>query len=183
MAKRSPIWEKYGKPSAANSDYQVLTCPQCEGKEFDSLTAWKYHMQAEHGGYTSDDISESLPPGGDPHADQTESAAGTVKPKKVTARARELNDKFNEGLNLLFKHFIDGLTDADKIRLFEIREEVSSAVIGVEFDFEERLVKISSKVALGIAVTCLWVLPQIPSFKEIIAKAKENADKSKSEKA
>jgi len=137
-------------------------------------------MQREHGGYTSSEIDESLPESTTPSADgertgSRSDADGTaVKPKRLSARARELNDKFNEALNLILKHFLEGLSEQELTRLAEIRGEVSSAVIGVEFDFEERIFKVKGRMWLGIAVALLWILPQIPSMKELLAKAKES---------
>src|SRR5712664_3335518 len=51
-----------------------------------------------------------------------------------------------------------------------IRGEVSAAIVGVEFDFEQRLFSVSGKVALAITVACLYILPKFPNFKQMAAK-------------
>lgn len=184
--RRHALWEQYGQQDT-DTGLDFLTCgdPACGSKRFYSTTEFKSHMQRKHGGLevSSSDVepieagqgdNTADTPGGRP-ASTTSALPEAPKPKKLSAKARELNDKLNEAINLCIKHFIDGLTEADTERLSVLRGEVSTAVIGVEFDFEQRLFAVSGKIALAITVAALYVLPRLPTLKQMAAKSKEKA--------
>lgn len=189
MGKRSAIWEQYGSKDANELD--VLVCPEsdCNGKPYYSLAEFRSHMQRKHGGIAvpssevdalpSSDVDESTSSGNNGHRPSESTSVPLPKPKKLSAKARELNDKLNEAINLVIKHFIDGLSELEVERLGTLRGEVSAAVVGVEFDFENRLFSVSGKVALAITVAALYVLPKLPTLKQIQAKAKEQRDAAK----
>lgn len=186
MAKHSALWDKYGQQDS-DTGLKFLTCGMdtCNGRHFYTAAEFKSHMQRKHGGLevSSSDVepieagqgdSAADTPGGRP-ASTTSALPEAPKPKKLSAKARELNDKLNEAINLCIKHFIDGLTEGDTERLSVLRGEVSTAVIGVEFDFEQRLFAVSGKIALAITVAALYVLPRLPTLKQMAAKSKEKA--------
>lgn len=182
--RRHALWEQYGQQDS-DTGLDFLTCGDaaCNGKRFYSTSEFKGHMQRKHGGLevSSSDVEPIEAGQGDSTVDSpngrpastTSALPETPKPKKLSAKARELNDKLNEAINLCIKHFIDGLTEADTERLSVLRGEVSTAVIGVEFDFEQRLFAVSGKIALAITVAALYVLPRLPTLKQMAAKSKE----------
>lgn len=184
MAKES---DQYREKDPETNQY-FWTCPNCESKpRFDSLGGFKYHMQKEHGGYLASDIEAASPSVSDSReavAARPGTPAATApvqKTKKLSAKARELNDKFNRCITLCIKHLMKGLTETEITELEQLRGDVSEAVIGVEFDFEDKLVAVSGKWALVIALGLLYILPQIPTLKDVIAKAREQAAKKKLE--
>jgi hypothetical protein len=181
MPRRNAIWTQYGQTDS-ETGLEFLVCPDCDGRKFYTLAEFRSHMQRKHGGMVVDGAEPESPEGNaEPVTPiQTEEHPATVeqpKPKRLSGKARELNDKLNEAINLVVKHFIDGLNDFELDRLSLLRGEVSAAVVGVEFDFEQRLFSVSGKIALAITVACLYVLPKLPNFKQMAAKAKEKADK------
>ncbi len=172
---RQPELDQYRRRDEDTGQY-VWTCPVEEGlacpgeRKFESLGGFKYHMSQQHGGYTASDVASAAPVGAGA-GDQR--GAPALKPRRMSAKNRELNDKVNEALNLCVKHFVDGLDETEKQRLGALRGEVLVAVAGVEFDFEERLISLSSKWAIIIVLAALYVLPQLPSLREVIAKSRK----------
>lgn len=187
---RNAIWDRYGKMDE-DTGLDYLVCPDCDGRRFDTLAEFKSHMQRKHGGLEvsgsevdsieTGDVTTSMT-GETPQTDRTSpnpvSTTSAPKPRTLSKKARELNDKLNEAINLVIKHFVDGLTEMDTERLSVLRGEVSTAVVGVEFDFEQRLFAVSGKIALAITVGCLYVLPKLPTLKQMAAKAKDKDKKN-----
>jgi hypothetical protein len=48
--------------------------------------------------------------------------------------------------------------------------------MGVEFDFDEKLISVSGKWMALAVIVALYILPGLPSLKDIIAKAKERTE-------
>jgi hypothetical protein len=180
---RIPELEQY-RSRSEETGQPFWTCPQEDGAEcpggqrFESLGGFKYHMSKLHGGYTASDVSPSPPSEREAAADK---GSAPARPRRMSARNRELNDKINEALNLCVKHFVDGLDEPERQRLGVLRGEVLVAVAGIEFDFEERLISLRSKWVIVAVLAALYVLPQLPSLKEVIArsKAKPKPDEEK----
>lgn len=180
-----------------NSGEYIYFCPDCKGEgdgplQLGSLHKFKSHMQREHGGLvteesagasegpSSDNLQQET--GSDKRGSDSRDSSGAStrtpvsKPKRISPRARELNNKFNRCISLCVKHLFKELSEDERNELENLRSEVSENVIGVEFDFEERLVGISGKWALVVALALLYVLPALPPLKEVIAKAKAAAE-------
>lgn len=176
MASKRQLFEQYGRQEGEAS---VWVCPDCEPEQkFETLEQWKDHMQKEHGGYTSSEVAEGVEVNGQRPADKGAdtgkgSAAPLPKPKKLTARARDLNEKTNRCVSLVVKHLVSGVTSAELEELETLRTAITEAFIGIEFDFEEKLFSLTGKWAVLVVLALLYLLPQVPSMKESIAKAVE----------
>jgi hypothetical protein len=155
-------------------------CPDCketgETVEFSSASGWRSHMNGKHGGVIEIDGASSVPSKG---ADAPATPAPAPKPKRMSAKTRELNDKTNRAINLVLKHFMTGLSEDELDELGTLRGEVATALCGIEFDFDEKLISLSSKWAILIVVVALFVLPQLPSLKELVANVKQKAAEKK----
>lgn len=155
-------------------------CPDCkdagETKEFSTAAGWRSHMNAQHGGVISAEIPAPEKGGGNV---VPITAATTPKPKRMSAKTRELNDKTNRAINLVLKHFMTGLSEDELGELGTLRGEVATALCGIEFDFDDKLISFSSKWAILIVVVALFVLPQLPSLKEMVASVKQKAAERK----
>ena len=181
MATKRQLAEQYGREEEGAF---VMVCPDCDPEQkFDTLEAWKEHMQKEHGGYTSSEVASGLPreAGAESRPQPgTTAAVSPAKPKRLSSRARELNDKVNRCVSLVIKHVISGVTDEERQEIERLRADVTEAFVGIEFDFEERLFSLSGKWAVLAVMVLLYTLPSIPSMKEAIAKAREkNKEKLK----
>ena len=145
-------------------------CPQCppDAETFDSLQRLKTHMAKEHGGYDSSDIASAVPQrpieetgGVTPKAQE---GAPPSPPKKTSRLNRELNEAMNEGLTLCVRHMTAGLDEIQKARLAEITGKITTAVMGVEFDFEQKIVSVSGKFWLILGLALLYVVPRLPTW-------------------
>lgn len=175
-------YSEYRKMNEDTGQWEYF-CPDCTDGEsprvFTSLGGWKSHMQTQHGGLVDSGEPESSA------APSPETGAGAVpapvppKPKKLSNSSRELNKKLNDCINLVMKHFIKGLDDLEMERLEVLRNEVSMAWMGVEFDFDDKLVTISGKWAALVVITALYILPQLPTMKQMLAKVKEQRQAKK----
>jgi hypothetical protein len=178
MASKRELTQQYGRDEG---DTFVMVCPTCEPEEiFPSIEQWKEHMQKQHGGYTSSEVSSGLgePQKGEEGSADTGKVSGKApppKPKRLSQRARELNDKVNRCVSLVIKHIISGITEEERQQMESLRTDVTEAFVGIEFDFEERLFSLQGKWAVLVVLVLLYTLPSIPSMKEAIAKAKEKA--------
>lgn len=156
-------------------------CPDCkdagETVEFSTAAGWRSHMNGKHGGVIS--AETPAPETGAGKNNVVTMPAPSPKPKRMSAKTRELNDKTNRAINLVLKHFMTGLSEDELDELGTLRGEVATALCGIEFDFDEKLISLSSKWAILIVVVALFVLPQLPSLKELVAKAKEQAAERK----
>ena len=174
MASKRELTQQYGRDEG---DAFVMVCPTCEPEEiFPSIEQWKAHMSKEHGGYTVSEVATGLSSeqgGGEPR--QPPATPPPPKPKRLSQRARELNDKVNRCVSLVIKHIISGITEEERQQMESLRTDVTEAFVGIEFDFEERLLSLSGKWAVLAVLVLLYTLPSIPSMREAIAKAKEKA--------
>ncbi len=186
MASKRELVAEYGREDETGTT--VLICPHCEPeKQFETLEAWKGHMQSEHGGYTSSEVAAGQEAtqeraGGVAGKGLAGSTPPTAKPKRLSARARELNDKVNRCVSLVLKHIISGVTEDERQELEKLRADVTEAFVGIEFDFEERLFKIEGKWAILLVMVLLYTLPSLPSMKESIAKGIAKAREKAKEK-
>jgi hypothetical protein len=174
MASKRELTQQYGRDEG---DTFVMVCPTCEPEEiFPSIEQWKEHMQKQHGGYTSSEVASGQQPqvgGGESGIDAK--TTPPPKPKRLSARARELNDKVNRCVSLVIKHIISGIDETERQEMERLRTDVTEAFVGIEFDFEERLFSLTGKWAVLVVLVLLYTLPSIPSMREAIAKAKEKA--------
>lgn len=179
MASKRELTQQFGRDEADGSF--VMVCPTCQPEElFPSLEQWKEHMQKEHGGYTVSEVSASQEASGNKETTTSTPTPAPAKPKRLSARARELNDKVNRCVSLVIKHIISGITEQERQEMEQLRTAVTEAFVGIEFDFEERLFSITGKWAVLVVLVLLYTLPSIPSMREAIAKAKEKALTGKS---
>jgi uncharacterized C2H2 Zn-finger protein len=180
MASKRELMEKFGQDRDGKT---VVVCPTCgEDTAFESLEEWKAHMQKEHGGYTSSEVAEGLSaelPSGKEAV--SSSPQPPPKPKRMSQRARELNDAVNRCVSLVIKHIISGITQDEQAEMEQLRTKVTEAFVGIEFDFEERLFSLTGKWAVLTVLVLLYTLPSIPSMKEVIAKAREKAAQKRDE--
>jgi hypothetical protein len=178
MAGKKQLFEQYGREAEG---VVVMVCPDCKEPEltFETLEAWKDHMQRQHGGYTTSEVAAGQPERpekADGGANQPAPAAPTlVKPKRLSAKARELNDKLNRCISLVLKHMLSGINEEERLQLEAARTEITEAFIGIEFDFEERLISLNGKWAVLVVLVLLYTLPSLPTMKEAIAKASAKA--------
>jgi hypothetical protein len=181
-----------------------ITCPKPDcGKTYASLSGLKTHMQRMHDGYTPEEIqqatasaqTEETPPTSEfsvvdvsddgEVTDSTDYSApppppsAPPEPKRVSKRSRDLNDQLNSAIQLGIKHLTKGLDDADKAQLDFYRNAVVTALIGFEFDFEERIITLRSKVWLLITVGLLYVVEKLPTFSTMFALLGEQRKKAK----
>lgn len=171
MASKRELTQQFGRDEADGTF--VMVCPTCQPEElFPSLEQWKEHMQKEHGGYTVSEVAASQEESPRTKENTTPPPA---KPKRLSARARELNDKVNRCVSLVIKHVISGITESEREEMEQLRTSVTEAFVGIEFDFEERLFSLTGKWAVLVVLVLLYTLPSIPSMKEAIAKAREKA--------
>ena len=171
------IVEEFGEER--NGEIRMV-CPTCENSpEFETIEQWKDHMQKHHGGFTSSEMQDGqvTPEGTERQTVQEQTPR--PKPKRMSQRARELNDKVNRCVSIIVKHIVSGINDAEREELETNRSAITEAFVGIEFDFEERLFSITGKWAVLAVLVMLYILPQIPSMKESIAKAKQNAAEKK----
>lgn len=186
MAGKKQLFEQYGREVEGVT---VMVCPYCKDPEFtaETLEAWKDHMQREHGGYTSSEVAAGQPERSEKLEGSMASPLMTpppaVKPKRLSARARELNDKLNRCISLVLKHMISGISEDERLQLEAARTEITEAFVGIEFDFEERLISLSGKWAVLVVLVLLYTLPSLPTMKEAIAKVSEKAKAAKKEGA
>ncbi|SRR6266576_1920906 len=171
MASKRELVAEYGRENETGT---VMVCPHCDPEQtFETLEAWKGHMAKEHGGYTSSEVAAGQP------EERAGGLAGSTppaaKPKRLSARARELNDKLNRCISLVVKHIISGVTETERQELEDLRTVITEAFVGIEFDFEERLISLTGKWAVLVVLVLLYALPSLPSMKEAIAKAREKA--------
>jgi len=165
-----------------NTGEWIFFCPDCKNDtgdgplELGTRQRWQSHMQKEHGGYTEDNSDDSTPPA----APAAPVEPVQPKPKKLSSKSRELNDKLNECINLCIKHFMSGIDEQEKQRLETLRGEVSMGFMGVQFDFEEKLVTVSGRWAAIIVILALYILPQLPTFKQMREQATLNASEKPS---
>ena len=172
MPSKRELLETYGEEREGQT---VMICPHDDKHgPFETLEQWKDHMVKEHGGYTSSEVAAGQPTATKDEGDTAGRAGSTVsppKPKRMSARARELNDKLNRCVSLVLKHVISGITEEERAEMETARTQITEAFVGVEFDFEERLVSLSGKWAVLIVLVLLYTLPSLPTMKEQIAKA------------
>lgn len=195
MSPKTGQFDDYRRRNEDTGEW-IYFCPDCKGESSDgpleigSLHKFKSHMQSTHGGYTiTEEGSEALPGSDNPLQGtgpvKPPIGLGTApvptKPKRLSQRSRELNDKLNEALKLCVKHLLKGLSEEERSMLDDLRSEVTMGFVGIEIDFDEKLVSVSGKWAAIISVVALNVLPSLPSIKELIEKAKEGAPSSKIE--
>lgn len=182
MPSKRQLVEQFGREEGEKT---MMVCPTCKEPEvkFESLEEWKQHMQKEHGGYTSSEVGASLPQAGtsggagESRSDGLETPA--LKPKRLTGKARELNDKLNRCISLCVKHLISGITEQEREELERLRTDVQEALVGIQLDFEERMFQLSGWWAAALVLAGLYVLPSLPTMKEAVATAKERAAKKK----
>lgn len=181
MVTKRQLIETFGEEREGKT---VVVCPTCPDAAFESLEQWKDHMQHEHGGYTAEEVSEglgasssntssddaSLDKGGTPM-----DTSRPTKPKKLSAKARELNEKVNRCISLILKHLISGITEAEQQELEQSRADVTQAFVGIEFDFEERIFSLSGRWAIIVAIILLYTVPALPSMKDALAKVRQKA--------
>jgi len=163
-------------------------CPHCE-KTYAGMPALKTHISRMHGGYTDDEIAAILQaaqpaptevpvpvePGTEEPPPQVVAAVSEPEssPKKMTKYSRELNEHLNLALQLGIKHLTRGLNDMERDNLDSYRREVTAALIGVEFDFDERLIVLRNKIWLAVAVLLLYGVEKLPTFAEMFKMIKE----------
>lgn len=192
MVTKRQILETFGEERDGKT---VVVCPTCPDTVFESLEQWKDHMTTEHGGYTTEEVSEGL--GASSSLNQSESFAASddatrdkgarkdtlppTKPKRLSARARELNDKCNRCVALILKHFMKGLSQEEQQELDSNRTDLTQAFVGIEFDFEERLFSLQGKWAIIVVLILLYAAPVLPNLKTIGEKIQAKA-KSKEQK-
>jgi|SRR5690348_2737743 len=170
------IVEEFGEQDAEGTI--TMRCPTCDDHPaFETIEQWKDHMQKEHGGFTSSEMQDGQVASEQPSTPAQ--PAERPKPKRMSARARELNDKVNRCVSLIVKHIVSGISEQEREELDEKRTSITEAFIGIEFDFEERLFALSGKWAVLAVLVLLYLLPQIPSMKESIAKVKQKAAERK----
>lgn len=179
-------------------------CPiqECEGKRFKNLDNLKKHMEEVHGGYTASDIAESgeLPteePGAEsqapaPRAEvidfdrERETRPPAERPRKSSKMNRELNDSLNEVLELQVRHTLGvPLTPEQAQRLMDKRAEVRNALIGFEFNFDDRVVKLEHpffRILITIILVILPFVPTLPELRQKMAEQKSAAEKVKNPK-
>lgn len=175
-----------------------VQCPECE-KTCASLSGLKGHMARMHGGYTDEQIAavaavapppeptpviegEFVPePPPIPPPPTPEPVA--AEPKRYTKHSRELNDQLNAALQLCLKHLTKGMTDEERQQLDFYRSAVTSALIGVEFDFDERLFVLRSKIWLLVSVAILYGIEKLPSLNAMLAFIRNQQRKDKKESA
>jgi uncharacterized C2H2 Zn-finger protein len=160
----------------------VVICPHCEGVSFENLEQWKDHMQAEHGGYTVDEVSKGLDDVSKGLDEQEVKEEKPPKPKKLSAKARELNDKCNRCLALILKHLLTSLTEEEQAELASARTDITQAFVGVEFDFEERLFSLEGKWAMVFVLALLYITPALPNLKTIGEKVRKQGKEKGKEK-
>jgi hypothetical protein len=171
-------------------------CVQC-GRRFRSLENLKAHMALVHGGYTAEQIADSggeARPASEP-LDFGEGASDPVgqvedagerqpppeKPRRSTRQNRELNDKLNDVLELQVRRLLGfKLTQEQEQRVAEDGAQVRNAMIGFEFDFEERTVKLESRIWRFLIMILLVVAPFSPTLPELLRKAEALKIKGKS---
>jgi hypothetical protein len=181
MPTKRELLETYGEEREGQT---VMVCPTCTDTTFETLEAWKDHMTREHGGYTSSEVASGQATSKEPG---TSGGAGTSsnpstpapKPKRISQRARELNDKLNRCVSLVIKHLMSGIDEDERKEMEVLRTAITEAFVGVEFDFEERLVSLSGKWAVLVVLILLFILPALPSMKESIGKALAKARQKK----
>jgi hypothetical protein len=163
-------------------------CPESDcDRSFASLGGLKTHMARTHGGYTPEQIEQAVNGGVEYVADNQSASEIPVsvievssssdstppppppvqsveEPKRVSRKSRELNDTLNMALQLAVKHLTKGLDDAERQQLDFARREITAACIGVEFDFEERLVTLKSKIWLFVSVAILYGVEKLPNM-------------------
>jgi hypothetical protein len=170
------------------------TCPQC-GKHFRKLDRLKEHMTVHHGGFTQSEIVGAVSDPENPDVAPVEAANSNVnlfgetdpapertsEPRRSTRRNRELNDKVNACFGFLLRKLLGKMPTPEETAQFEKdREEIQTAALGVELDFEEKVTKkISSKWALIAMLVALYLIPQIPPipFQQLIAQMKAGGKK------
>lgn len=164
-----------------NTAEWVYYCPDCKDEEDSSSPLklgseyrFKQHMMKVHGGWSEDNSGsepESAPP-----VVQTTQPPPVQKAKKLSTKSRELNDKLNRCFSLCLKHFMKGLDASEQQELTTLRAEVTEGLMGIQIDFDDKLVSVSGRWAAIIAVLGIWILPQLPTFTEMKERAKEQSD-------
>lgn len=173
--------------------------PDC-GKSYASLGGLKTHMARMHGGYTPEEIAtasaEPTPPAesvdsevvvvdddGAVHPATQETAPPppppmqSDRPKVITRRSRELNDTLNSAIQLAIKHLTRGIDDAERQQLDYARREITAALVGVEFDFDEKLIVLRSKIWLLVSVILLYAVEKLPTFADMFKMLKKETAK------
>lgn len=198
--KMDAAWTTYGSPDPENPEETILTCPECKDT-FTSLNGFKGHMTNKHGGFSAGELiaaTEASAEAGesDPNMPEvvkseiaqaevihrTREPAEVQEPKRLTKRSRELNDKVNDVIQLLIKHMTKGLTPDELARIESARGELATAIVGVEFDFERKMLAITGNFWLIVLLIAMYTVPALPTAKELFVKAKAAADKQKEAK-
>jgi hypothetical protein len=180
LTSKRELIDHYGRE---DEGVLYMVCPHCDPEEkFETLEAWKDHMQREHGGYTSSEVASGQAATEEAGAGARTPPPAPAKPKRMSAKARELNDKLNRCISLVLKHVISGITEEERQEMERSRTELTEAFIGIEFDFEERLFSLSGKWAVLVALVLLYTLPALPSMREAIAKSREKSKEKSKEK-
>lgn len=169
-------------------------CSQC-GKGFNNLENLKAHMTREHGGFTASEIVDAVntsenpdaPPSGDPISENapfelTPDAPEPkqAEPRRSSRRNRELNDRLNAAMDTIIEKALGMPVSEQRLsELKTIRSEVRNAIFGVEFDFDEKIVKVGSRWVLVVLLLALYVFPYMPPipFQKLIADMKAGKKK------
>lgn len=167
--------DKYRKLDDETGQFKYF-CPDHPDQEFDSSAGWRYHMQKFHGGVTGSDTDAPSTPLSDNAPSKV-----AARPRKLSAKSRELNEKMNKCCNLAVKHLVDGINEKEQEELGVLRGELFMAILGIEFNFDDKLIAISNKWILVLVLVALYLVPNMPSFKDqmetIKRKIKESRDK------
>jgi hypothetical protein len=177
--------EEYRRRSDETGEF-IYFCPDCKNGEggpleFDTVHKFKTHMQREHGGILDSELAATVgasTDGAETVATSRTAVATAPRPKRLSAKSRELNDKLNEAVKLCVKHLLQGIDESERAHLTELTNDVTMGWIGVEIDFEEKLFSISGRMASIILVIALNVVPRMPSLKEMIATAKQKQEET-----
>lgn len=165
-----------------NTAEWVYFCPDCKDGDDSSSPLklgseyrFKQHMMKVHGGWSEDNSGDDTSPS--PAVTTAQPPIQPPKPKKLSTASRELNNKLNRCFSLCLKHFMKGLDEVETNELTNLRAEVTEGLMGIQIDFDDKLVSVSGRWAAIIAIIGIWILPQLPTFSEM----KERASKEQHE--
>lgn len=172
-----------------NTAEWIYFCPDCKDEEdpssplrLGSEYRFKAHMMKVHGGWSEDNSGDgdgTPPPVITPS--QQPPSVSQPKPKKLSTSSRALNEKLNRCFTLCLKHFMKGLDEVETAELSTLRAEVTEGLMGIQIDFDDKLVSVSGRWAAIIAVLGIWILPQLPTFSEMKERAAQQSEKKDGE--
>lgn len=166
-----------------NTAEWVYYCTDCKDEDdpssplrLGSEYRFKQHMMKVHGGWSEDNSGGDIetPP---PAVTAAQPPTQAPKPKKLSTASRELNNKLNRCFSLCLKHFMKGLDEVETAELTTLRAEVTEGLMGIQIDFDDKLVSVSGRWAAIIAVLGIWILPQLPTFSEMKERAAQQQEK------